>query len=427
MSKQKFKQITKDEVNFNMVKNQVEVQGHSITEAVKNLCAFRGIEYSDNLRRRFSERLAKTGITKPLEDLVEDTVTETNQYEVSTVLSARKPNGQIMTIQEYCDTYNIPREEVRSYKLVTHTGIPFYNIASGNVQDLGITAEEFIDNFVDKIKDHSPKYEPFELTDSKQGNLLVIDPADVHVGKLATTYETGEEYNSDIAVRKCIEGVQGVVSKSRSLGIDKILLIVGNDILHYDTPKRTTTSGTPQDTDIMFYTMFNMALDLYVSIIESLRVEFEVDVIFCPSNHDYQSGWMLARTLSTWFRNCDNVKIDDSINHRKYYRYGKNLLGFSHGDGAKMTDMPLLMANEVPDKWSETKYRYIYLHHIHHKQVNKFQSAKDYIGVTVEYLRSPSSADSWHHRNGYVGSKKAVEGFVHNEVDGQIARITNYF
>ena len=50
---------------------------------------------------------------------------------------------------------------------------------------------------------------------------------------------------------------------------------------------------------------------------------------------------MLARTLSTWFRNCDNVTIDDTINHRKYYQYGKNLLGFSHGDGAKMMDMPL--------------------------------------------------------------------------------------
>lgn len=68
MIKQKFKQITKDEVNFNMVKNHVEVQGHSITEAVKNLCAFRGIEYSDNLRRRFSERLAKKGVTEKTSD-----------------------------------------------------------------------------------------------------------------------------------------------------------------------------------------------------------------------------------------------------------------------------------------------------------------------------------------------------------------------
>jgi len=68
MSKQKFKQITKDEVNFNMVKDYVEVQGHSITEAVKRLCSYKGIEYSDNLRRRFSERLAKKGVTEKTSD-----------------------------------------------------------------------------------------------------------------------------------------------------------------------------------------------------------------------------------------------------------------------------------------------------------------------------------------------------------------------
>jgi len=427
MSKQKYKQITKDEVNFNMVKNQVEEQGVSITEAVKNLCASKGIEYSDNLRRRFSERLAKKGVTKPLDNLVEDTVTETNQYEVSTVLSARKSNGQIMTIQEYCDTYNIPRDEVRSYKLVTHTGIPFYNIASGNVQDAGITAEEFIQSFVDKIQEYTPKYKKLSHVVNKSGNLLVIDPADVHVGKLSSYYETGEEYDSNIAVKRCIEGVAGIVNKSRNFGIDKVLLVIGNDILHYDTPKRTTTSGTPQDTDVMFHTMFNMALDLYVQVIETLAQEFEVDVIFCPSNHDYQSGWMLARTLGAWFRNNDSVTVDDSISHRKYYQYGKNLLGFSHGDGAKMVDMPLLMANEAPKMWSDTSHRFIYLHHIHHKQVNKFQSGKDYIGVTIEYLRSPSSPDSWHSRNGYTGSKKAVEGFIHNLEDGQVARISHYF
>ena len=73
-----------------------------------------------------------------------------------------------------------------------------------------------------------------------------------------------------------------------------------------------------------------------------------------------------------------------------------------------MQDMPLLMANEQPKMWSDTKFRYCYLHHIHHKDVTKFKSGKDYIGVTVEYLRSPSGTDGWHSRNGYT-SQKAVE------------------
>ena len=92
-----------------------------------------------------------------------------------------------------------------------------------------------------------------------------------------------------------------------------------------------------------------------------------------------------------------------------------------------MADRPLLMANEAPSLWAKTKYRYVYLHHIHHKQTTKFQSGKDYQGVTVEYLRSPSGSDAWHHRNGYVGAKKAIEAFIHSKDYGQIARLTHLF
>jgi len=47
------------------------------------------------------------------------------------------------------------------------------------------------------------------------------------------------------------------------------------------------------------------------------------------------------------------------------------------------------MAQENPVSWANTKYRYFYLHHIHHKVKHKWLDAKDYIGVTVEYMRSP--------------------------------------
>jgi hypothetical protein len=79
------------------------------------------------------------------------------------------------------------------------------------------------------------------------------------------------------------------------------------------------------------------------------------------------------------------------------------------------------MATEFPLEWSQTKHRYVYTHHVHHK------TSKDYIGVTVESLRSPSGTDSWHHRNGYTGVPKAVEGFLHHKEFGQVCRITHIF
>ena len=355
------------------------------------------------------------------------TINKSKQYRIS-----REQYNELVNIRslektteykQYLEEQGISEDSVSAYWDKSDK----FSILVRPNQPTPVSNDDFINNIIEKVSNHSPKYNKLPRLVKESDNLLVIDIADAHFGKLSSSYETGESYNIEVARQRVLEGVSGIVSKGRDFGIDKVLFIIGNDVLHYDTPKKTTTSGTPQDSDVMFFDMFNTAIDVHVEIIESLIQEFEVDIMFCPSNHDYQSGWYFAKTLSAWFRNCDRVTIDDSIAHRKYYQFGKNLIGASHGDGAKMQDMPLLMANEVPALWAETIFRHVYLHHIHHKQRNHFQSGKDYIGVTVEYLRSPSASDSWHYRNGYVGSKKAIEGFIHNFNDGQIARLTHYF
>ena len=105
---------------------------------------------------------------------------------------------------------------------------------------------EFIENLIKSLKEHSPKYTKIKRKKSSDGHLLVIDPADIHVGKLCSAMETGEAYNSEIAVQRVKEGVQGILDKSSGFNIDSILFIGGNDILHIDTPQRKTTSGKAQ-------------------------------------------------------------------------------------------------------------------------------------------------------------------------------------
>ena len=271
------------------------------------------------------------------------------------------------------------------------------------------------------IDTHTPKYEIFKREGSDDSHLLVIDPADVHIGKLCDAFETGETYDNQIAVKRVLEGVQGILEKSKGFNIDKILFIGGNDILHIDTPRRTTTAGTPQDTDGMWYSNFLIAKQLYVEILERLLTVADVHFTFNPSNHDYVHGFFLADVIRTWFKDCKQITFDCSISHRKAFKYGQNLIGTTHGDGAKNQDLPLLMATEFPLWWSQTKYRYVYTHHVHHK------FSKDYIGVTVESLRSPSGTDSWHHIKGFQHSPKAVEGFIHHKVNGQVARISHLF
>jgi len=284
---------------------------------------------------------------------------------------------------------------------------------------------KIFDSIFSDLKEYSPKFEKIKRTPSVDPHLLIIDPADIHVGKLASTAETGTRYDIQIAVDQVNQGVNGILSKAYGFNIEKVMFVIGNDCLHVDNAKRTTTSGTPQDTDGMWHEAFIAAKEMYVKAIELILPYSDVEVVFNPSNHDYTSGFMLAQTIAAYYRNHPNVKFDVGISHRKYTRYGSNMIATSHGDGAKLDQTPLLMATEQPEMWNDCPMRYIYLHHIHHKQTHKFMSGKDYIGVTAEFLRTPSPSDSWHHRNGYVGAKKAIEGFIHSKEEGQVARLTH--
>jgi hypothetical protein len=312
-----------------------------------------------------------------------------------------------------CDTTGIPLESVSHY---WHKS-KHYSVF---VKNQPKSYEEIRDSVIAEMQDYAPKYPKLKRKVTPEAHLLVIDPADIHMGKLCESFETGEDYDNQIAVQRVKDGVSGILQKSAHLNIDKILFVIGNDVLHIDSPKRQTTSGTPQDTSGMWYSNFVIAKELYVEIIEILVTLANVHVTFNPSNHDFMSGFFLADTVASWFSKNANVTFDNSPAHRKYFRYHNNIIGTTHGDGAKTADLPLLMAQESGQDWL-AKHRYVYTHHVHHK------NSKDYGSVCVESLRSPSGTDSWHHRNGYQHSPKAIEGYVHHKEHGQISRLTHIF
>ena len=293
----------------------------------------------------------------------------------------------------------------------------------------GIDYDLIRDDMVEEFKKLSPIVKPYKRKKTKNNHCLVLDIADLHIGKLSTFGGVGsnEEYNVDIAINRALESAESLMDKSSAWNIDQVYFIIGNDVLHTDNTTGSTTKGTNQDTDEMWYDNFKIARAVYSHIIKKLSIVAPVHVIHCPSNHDKMTGFMLADAVSCYFHNDKNITFDVSAMHRKYVKYGKNLLNFSHGDGAKLDQVPYLAAHEVPQLWADTVFRYGYLHHIHHKDMFKFRSGKDFIGMTVEYLRSPSGADKWHSDKGYVGSKISIEAFIHHPTGGQVARLTHNF
>ena len=334
------------------------------------------------------------------------------------LITAFRDRGHLPELFEQCKAAGIELKDVKHY---WHKSEKFSIFAKNE----GLTLEDTFAPILQELQTYSPKFERIERSIIADPHCLIIDPSDVHVGKYAAASETGQHYDIQKAVDQVDQGIDGILSKAFGFNIDKVIFVIGNDCLHIDTPRRTTTSGTPQDTSGMWHEAFIAAKEMYVRAIERILPYSDVEIIFNPSNHDYMSGFMLAQTIEAYYRWSTNVTFDVSISHRKYTKYGNNMIATSHGDGAKLEQTPILMATENPQMWNDCHYRYIYLHHIHHKQTHKFMSGKDFIGVTAEYLRTPSPSDGWHDKNGYVGSKKAIEGFIHSFNDGQVARLTH--
>ncbi len=304
------------------------------------------------------------------------------------------------------------------------------------------------DEIVESMKDYAPAYPIIKREKQQNNHLLIVDPADPHFGKRSTVSETGEETNLITTEQRFIEGIEGLINKTDSYKFDKIVFVGGNDIVHTDNPFGTTTSGTKQDTSGLWHENFLAAKKASIAAIDRLLTIADVHFVFCPSNHDFMTGFLLADTLSSWYSKNQNITFDVTPIHRKYIQYGHSLLGLTHGDGAKESELSDLMKTEAKKAWSLSKYAYWLVHHRHHSDTKAYKNGKgikmekDYKNLTVfntgfsldptdycyvQYLRSLSGTDRWHFTNGFVHSPKAIDSIIIHPEYGQVDKITHLF
>ena len=79
--------------------------------------------------------------------------------------------------------------------------------------------------------------------------------------------------------------------------------------------------------------------------------------------------------------------------------FGVNMLGWTHGHGPKLTDLPGIMADEWGEAWGRTLFRKWYVGHFHHKDV------KEKHGCTVEIYNTMAARDGWHAKMGYGAAR----------------------
>lgn len=246
----------------------------------------------------------------------------------------------------------------------------------------------------------------------------VLAVPDLHVGKLAWWRETGENYDTEIALGLWREATRDLLGKLAALGgAEELVVPLGNDLFHVDSLENTTTRGTRVDVDSRWQKAFVLVRDFVLEeVIEPARREAgRVRVVVVPGNHDHQRAYYLGVLLEAVYRGARDVVVDATPRPRKYLRLGKNLFGWTHGHRERPQQLPSLMALEARLEWGLSTYREWQLGHYHRQREGSFWPLTEEGGVVIRVLPSLSAADAWHAEMGFVGQVRAAQLLLYGE------------
>lgn len=273
--------------------------------------------------------------------------------------------------------------------------------------------KDFAALFIEELRNISPIVPLKPYSQTLSGNLLEIDIFDPHFGKLAWGKETGEDYDIEIAEDRYLSAMSELLQRAaNTCKIDKILLPIGNDLMHTDTITKTTTAGTPQDVDTRWQKMWLKTRAAVMKGIAMCSEVAQVDIVIVQSNHDFQSIFYLGDLLECYYEKNKNINVNNQPKSRKYYSWGKCGIGFTHGNEENIKELPMIMLRENQKEWAFIEYMEWHIGHWHKKKQLQFVTADDNKGITVRYLRSLSGADAWHYIKGYIGAIKGAESFI---------------
>jgi hypothetical protein len=278
-----------------------------------------------------------------------------------------------------------------------------------------VDARAEIAALLDDAKKQAPKRPAVKRSGKAHGVMLEVSIPDLHVGKLAWAKETGaENYDSKIAEAIFDDALTALIERTASYTFDRVLFVVGNDLLHSDNKAGTTTAGTPLDTDSRYHKSFGLVRRMITRAIERLRRLAPVQVLMVPGNHDTLAVWHLGDSLECLFHGDPDVMVDNAPTMRKYHQFGKVMLLFTHGNRGKLADYPLLMATEQPKMFGETIHREAHTGDKHQLKV------QEHHGVRVRISPALCAADAWHAEHHFVGNARAAEAFIWHAEEGLI-------
>jgi hypothetical protein len=252
------------------------------------------------------------------------------------------------------------------------------------------------------------------LLQKNNPHALMIMLTDHHFGKVAFSRKN-ENWSLDEARRVWQEAISFHLSKYSEY-IERIILPIGNDLLHTNSDNNTTKKGTAMEVNTNFHKLYNYVREVVAASIVSLSQFAKVEVIMVQGNHDHDAIFRLGDYLKGKFEDSETVTVNNKYYNRKYSEYGSNLLGFSHGEKVNIKEIHNAFFVDVGEKAARCKHRMFFLGHLHKNMKVKtstyVQQRDEFHGTTVEVCPSLTVTDSWHDENMYTGNLRRSKSYL---------------
>ena len=252
------------------------------------------------------------------------------------------------------------------------------------------------------IKQRANEFDPEEFLEALRGEIepYVYDP----------TYDKAADRMLEIPLFDMHWGVSfldhyeyvlnDILALIDSRHWDRIVIPVGQDFFHNDSiVNPTTTKGTVVDKVDMTRAVKEGRQFITAIIDNALRNANSVKVFYSAGNHDRSISWMFMQVL---LERYGPSVVDDSMNYRKVFTYGKNSVMVTHGDSKQATAKNLahIFPISYPEEFAQAQTREVHSGHLHH------ESEADIFGVMVRRLSSGAAVDDWSNRQDFVGTHR---------------------
>ena len=302
--------------------------------------------------------------------------------------------------------------------LYNEAGSPSATWVKGVSQKGQRSLQEVIDDtvsaFNEKVKVRSvstkaPKVKTKDL-------LACICIGDAHLGMLSWEEKAKEDFDLKIGCKDLTDAADRIIEAIPAT--EEILIAQLGDFYHIDDSlNQTPANKNPLDADSRFSKIIQSGIYVLRHFIEKALTKHKiVRVRNVAGNHDPHSHVALSCALATFYHDNKRVIIEDSPRAMYYYRFGKNLIGITHGHMPKPDKLPAIMAVDCPE-WAECEFKYCWHGHIHTKR--SFEA----MNVIVESFRTLAPGDSWSIDSGYRSGRELVSIILDKDF-GEVERHT---